>query len=219
VDVSVTYSAIALGEGQVDLPEMAIELQPLGVVQELDLGSVSIQPFVWPGGVDEIPQARPQRDVMGESWSVWDGLVVSMVGLALVLGGGPLVSHVAERRREAKARAAWGTPRERALKELQRLRSLTWDRAGGMAEFYGACTAALRRYWADSEPRLGLWLTSGELVSHLSEDTVSPELPRDVEVAVRNAEHAKFGSQPPPSDTADRDWGTIHGWISALPEQ
>jgi hypothetical protein len=88
-----------------------------------------------------------------------------------------------------------------------------------MAEFYGACTAALRRYFADSEPRLGLWLTSGELMAHLSEDGRSPEFPRDVEVAVRNAEQAKFGSQAPPSDMADKDWGTIHGWISALPER
>jgi hypothetical protein len=169
--------------------------------------------------VDEIPQARPARDVIGGSWSVWDALALSMLALAFVIGGGPLLSHLAERRRVARALAEWGTPRERALKELRRLRSLTWDRSGGIAEFYGACTAALRRYWADSEPGLGLWLTSGELVSHLSEDERSLDFPRDVEVAVRNAEQAKFGSHVPPSDMADRDWGTIHGWISALPER
>jgi hypothetical protein len=219
VDVSVTYPAIALDAGLVDLPALEIELQPLGITQELDLGAVSIASFVWPGGVDEIPQARPARDVIGGSWSVWDALVASMLTIALALGAGPLASHVAERRRAARALAEWGTPRERALKELQRLRSLTWDRAGGVAEFYGACTAALRRYWADTEPRFGLWLTSGELVSRLSEDERSPEFPRDVEVAVRNAEQAKFGNQAPPSDTADKDWGTIHGWITALPEQ
>jgi hypothetical protein len=155
---------------------------------------------------------------MGGSWSVWDALAASMLAMALAIGGGPLVSYVAERRRAAKALAEWGTPRERALKELRRLRSLKWDRAGGMAEFYGACTAALRRYFADSEPRLGLWLTSGELVSQLSEDEQAAEFPHEVEVAVWNAEQAKFGSRAPSPDIADRDWGTIHGWISALPE-
>jgi hypothetical protein len=198
---------------------MAIELQPLGAVRELDLGPVSIAAFVWPGGVDEIPQARPPRDVIGGSWSVWDGLFALVLTLALALGVGPLASHVSERRRAARERAAWGTPRERALKELQRLRSLSWDRAGGVAEFYGACTAAVRRYWADSEPGLGLWLTSGELVSRLSEDEESPEFPRDVEVAVQNAEHAKFAGRDPLPDAAERDWGSIHGWISALPER
>jgi hypothetical protein len=76
VDVSVTYSAIAFAEGPVDLPTLEIGLQPIGVIQEIDLGPASIASFVWTGGVDEVPErARPKMSsagagACGTSWSL-----------------------------------------------------------------------------------------------------------------------------------------------------
>jgi len=217
-DVSVTYSAIALAAGGADLPSLEVELQPFGIIQELDLGQVSIEPFAWPGGVDEVPQARPAKDVVGGSWSVWDALVGSVIAVASTIGIGLVVSNVAARRREARARAELGTPRERALRELQRVHSLTWHRAGRVPEFYEACTAAVRRYWADSEPKLGIWLTSTELMSRLPATGQSGDVLRPVEVVVQNAEQVKFGRHDLQTETAERDWRVVHTWISGMPE-
>ncbi|MEX2581741.1 MAG: hypothetical protein WD766_00575, partial [Gemmatimonadota bacterium] len=109
------------------------------------------------------------------------------------------------------------SPREQALRELERIRSLGWHRNGRMEDFYASSTATLREFARELEPDWNAGLTSTELLRKIEERWGTEGAEQIVE-AIAAAERVKFGYHRPAADAAEADWARIREWVRGAPE-
>jgi hypothetical protein len=191
-------------------------MKPL--TQFLRLGGVDLGPFqpLEEEGIGASP--RPPADVLGGEWSVWRFLVFAVLALA---GLGLLTVLSREVRERAQASALLGvprgSPREEALRELERILALGWHRNGRVDDFYAGTGDVLRRFAVTIEPAWGLHLTSSELVDRLGKHR---GLPDDLALheAILSGERVKFGRERPDPEQAEAHWQVVRSWILARPE-
>lgn len=177
----------------------------------LYLGGVFVMPPSEMVGDDAILEPRPPADVMGGDRSAW--LVAAFVILGIA---GAVVAWWVLR-----ARLGAGTagpvelsPRDEALRELDRIRQLGWHTNGRVADFYDATTGVLRQYAEREKP--SEWrtaLTSTELLGRLRRrwggEAIEP-----LGDTVWTAECVKFGGRRPDAEAAEVDWSRVRDWIA-----
>jgi hypothetical protein len=178
------------------------------------LGSLVLPHFAPLDEPGAVPVARGASDVLGGEWSLWLFLAL---GAASVVGVGGL---------GAAAKRGWGrwggglvarlqgrTPRQDALRELERVRAEGWHRNGRVDDFYAASTDAVRTFAMRHDPDLAVALTTTELVERLRERAGSGV--ERIAPAMTRAERVKFGSEKPDADAAERDWSALREWVRA----
>lgn len=109
------------------------------------------------------------------------------------------------------------SPRQNALRELERVRALGWHREGRSDDFYASSTDAIRTFAHEIEPTLTTALTSSELVRTL-EERWGQEETAALAAVVESAERAKFGSWAPDPEEAERDWTALRDWVRRAPQ-
>jgi hypothetical protein len=242
VEVTATYPAVGFVEGLIELPWIELGFLPRGdpasgdttlvrslassdaevagrpPTRLLRLGGVDVGTFepLDAEGLGASP--RPPADVIGSGWSVTRVLAVTLLPMAAIAGLVTLGRESWTRITVASAqRGQTVAPRQRALAELERIRSLGWHRNGRLPDFYEATGDALRRYAGSLEPDWGSHLTSSELVARLDERWRSPEADA-LGATIGRGEGVKFGRHRPDPERAERDWEVIRDWIRERPE-
>lgn len=201
-----------------ELPrEEAAELALL----EVPLGSATVLDYP---PVDEpdstaVLAPRPAADVVGGQWSIW---LLLAVGLATVAGAGGIGALVprwwAGGGAALLARLRGDSPKQRSLRELERIRSFGWQRDERVDDFYASTTAVLRHFAAQLDAEIGPALTATELVARLERRPDLRKLDRLSET-LSTAERVKFGSFRPDAGAAESDWSVIRDWIRDAPER
>ncbi len=167
-------------------------------------------------------QPRPPADVVGFNWNVPAVLGASLLSLLLL---GVVTVHARE---WLAVRAAAGaqveappeTPeewRERALAELDRLRTRGDHRAGRLRDFYEDSGDVIRAYMAHFDPSWNRSRTSTELMRDLAAAPGWPDLDA-LAGAMGRGEVAKFAAAAAREEgaaTAERDWETMRAWVDA----
>ena len=224
-DIQATYPVIGLLDGIVDLPGLELSLRPVGAPAStvetgvVYLGTAEIGPFLalTEEGAAAVP--RPPADVLGGTWSIWRVLALVVGLVALLAAAGYLVP-----RWWRDGGAAWvarlrgRSPRQDALRELERIRSLAWHRNGRVADFYVSSTGTLRQFAQRLDPAWTPALTSSELMQELKGRWGTAGVEK-LASAVSVAERVKFGAHRPDPDAAEADWAAIRDWVRSLPEE
>ena len=241
VDVRASYPVMGFLNGRVDLPSLELWIRPVtdremsGPRPASDLGDVLLDPAnglrrtLIPVGAIQIAPLRemaeagdglfprPPADVLGGQWSSW---LLSAVGLTIIAStvlAWFLVSRWRLARSAAEGLGQGGSPRDEALRELDRIRGLGWHAEGRFIEFYEASTRVLRRFSEQYEPEWGIALTSSELLAKLR-GRWGPSSVERLASAVSVAEWVKFGRYRPEIEAAEGHWIMIRDWILGMPE-
>lgn len=237
VEVTARYPVIGYVEGRMDLPEIELWLRRGGPGGDslargasdaaalddrdrrlLRLGAVMVAPYAAMADSGALLVPRPAAGVMGGEWSLWLILAVGVASTAGLGGAGMLVTRWWNATGAALfSRARGRTPRQDALRELERIRALGWHRNGRVDEFYASSTDTLRHYAGQVDPAWGAALTSMELLARL-EERWGPVRAQGLAPAIEVAERVKFGSDRPGPDAAEADWAAIRDWIKSAPE-
>mgnify|MGYP001074090215 CR=1 FL=1 len=241
VDIRAVYPLIALQQGLVPLPSIEVAVRPressiserLGplssaspddlvrqgfTIHEIPIGAVQIAEYAPLAESDSALVPRPAADVVGGQWSVW--IIVGAVTAILLVLGAVIAWFTGLWSRLAPS--LFGprplSPKQEALRELDRIRALGWHRNGRMDDFYAASTDALRRYAGRLDPEWVPALTSRELLAQLEQRWGESRLEVLAEV-IETAERVKFGRYRPDGDQAEADWSAIRDWIVKGPEK
>lgn len=243
VDVVATYPVMGFLSGEVALPRLEVWVGPAsgageaGSVRSTDdldrlsaaqaetlrsvvvpTGMIRIEALGEMAGAADSLLPRPPADVLGGWWSPWLILVAALSALMLVGVAWTLLSRWRSRPRRPAAPGLGRSPREEALRELERIRSLGWHREGRLAEFYDATTAVLRRLSEQEERDWGTALTSTELMERIR-SRWGVERASELAAAVAAAERVKFGRYRPDAEVAEAHWAVIRDWIESMRDQ
>jgi hypothetical protein len=214
-------AAASAGGGTTELPSVRLASQESSLTEGerrlLRIGGISFIEYAPLNDSTALLIPRPPADVLGGRWSVWLWLAAAVVSAAGVAGTSALAPRVWEATGGAVvARMRRKTPRQEALEELDRVRSLGLHRNGKIDEFYASSTSVLRRYAAQIEPEWNEGLTSSELSARIA-GRWSTSRSKALQTSIETAERAKFGAHQPDIDSAERDWTTIRNWIMETP--
>lgn len=238
LDVNATYPVMAFLPGGVELPFVELWTRPAGPGEapdvrpsselqdterdaddtehaELYLGGVFIMPPSAMVGDNEGLEPRPPADVLGGDRSPWLVAAVAVVVVAAGVVGWLLVAARLGRTPPPPPLS----PRDDALRELDRIRALGWHTNGHIVDFYDATTGVLRHYAERLKP--GEWrtaLTSSELLGRLAEGRGDDRLD-SLRPSVWTAECVKFGTRRPDTETAEDDWSHVREWIAREADQ
>ncbi len=177
----------------------------------LYLGGVFVMPPAEMVGDDAVLEPRPPADVVGGERSAW--LVAALVVVGLTAG---LIAWLlfAGRLRTGATTPAALSPRDEALRELDRIHELGWHANGRVADFYDATTGVLRHYAERRDPaRWRTALTSSELLARLREQR-GGDATESLGATVWTAECVKFGGRRPDAEAAEADWTQVRDWIA-----
>ena len=241
LDILATYPVMGFLNGRVELPSVEVwtrapadgessgprSLRDLGDVGPaaaeglgrilISTGAVQITPLTEMAESSEGLFPRPPADVLGGQWSIW---ILSAVALT-ILTGGFLAWLLLSRWREARTRddvtLIRASPRDEALKALDRILGLGWLGEDRLVEFYEASTGVLRRFSEQFKSEWGIALTSTELLARLR-DRWGLSSVEDLKEAISVAEWVKFGRYRPETDVPEKHWRMIRDWIARMPE-
>lgn len=239
VDVVATYPLIGFLSGQIRLPLLEAWVGPAPAAEagamvhsasDLDrlsaeeaetmrlavvpTGFIRLEALREMAGAGDSLLPRPPADVLGGRWSLWLILGAAITAVAIAVAAGALLSRWRDRRRRAAPPPFGRSPREEALRELERIRSLGWHREGRLAEFYDATTGVLRRFSEQEERDWGTALTSTELMERIRARW-GPERAGELAAAVIAAERVKFGRDRPGAEAAEAHWKAVRDWIAS----
>lgn len=107
-------------------------------------------------------------------------------------------------------------PREKALAELERARSLGLVEAGDWKGFFSLVSGALRNYLVAVSPRLGADLTTGEITNAVQQEPVEPDAVAALEQVLRAADLVKFARYSPSELEAEATWSAAREVIERI---
>ncbi len=241
VDVRANYPVMGFLNGRVDLPSLELWIRQVtdpemsGVRPASDLGDALLDPVdgarrtLIPVGAIQIAPLRemaeagdalfprPPADVLGGQWSIW---LLSAIGVTIIAStvlAWFLISRWKLANSATEGHDQGRSPRDEALRELDRIRELGWHAEGRFVEFYEGSTAVLRGFSAQYEQEWGIALTSSELLERLR-DRWGPSSVEVLASAVSVAEWVKFGRYRPEIEAAEGHWMMIRDWIVGMPE-
>lgn len=210
------------GAAVLRLVDAPAELSDELAMVELPLGTITVggyEPLEALREGDQVAAPRPPADVLGGEWSLW---LILAVGFASAAGAGGLATLLrgwwTAGGGRVLGRLRGATPKQRALRELERIRGLGWHQDGRVADFYDSSTGALRRFAAESDPESSTALTTSQLLSRLETRSGAGRRTDRLADALAAAERAKFGSFRPTAEMAEADWATIRDWIRSTPD-
>lgn len=159
-------------------------------------------------------EAKPPKDVLGRNWVWW---LWALAALLLALAIALLVWWLVHRRRRTPAVSVPElSPRERALRELDAIRSERLFDRPSPAPFYERVSAVLRSYLSEVDPRWGRDRTTTELSAAML-PAATPEMAARLRALLREADAVKFASARPDAATAQRHLDQVRMWVEGFP--
>ena len=159
-------------------------------------------------------EAKPPKDVLGANWVWW---LWALLALALAIAVALLVWWWLRRRaRQPAVIVPEVSPRERALRELEAIRSERLFDRPSMAPFYERVSAVLRTYVADVDPRWGRDRTTTELSAAIL-PAATPEMAARLRALLREADAVKFANARPDAGSAQRHLDHARAWVEGFP--
>lgn len=211
--LTMSYPVSAWRPGAVALP--AVPIRIVGPEGETSL-EARLPGFVvrsiLPADAEKI-EPRGLKDVLGANRTWWPLLLALLVGSVAAAGG----VWYWRTRRGAKPLPVVPPipPRERALAELDRARTMGLLEAGEFKAFYSIVTGAVRGFLESVEPDLGAEWTTTELLEKADRRLDSDSLERLGQL-LRAADLVKFARREPRREDALGDWELARTWVLAF---
>lgn len=163
-------------------------------------------------------QPKPPAGVVGPDRLLWPYILAAILALLLLA----LLAWWLWRRLRRRAPVVMVapeevlTPRERALRELDRTRAAGLLETGETKLFYSRSTDAVRRYLDALNPGWGADRTTSELIPRLRslDLAVAAALARLLD----RADLVKFARLRPAQGEASSDWSALREWVERFPE-
>ncbi|HEX9108855.1 MAG TPA: hypothetical protein VF832_16530 [Longimicrobiales bacterium] len=161
-------------------------------------------------------QPKPPKDVVGPDRLLWPYILAAILALILLA---LLIWWLVKRLRRRPVVVAPEerlTARERALRDLDRVRVAGLLEAGESKLFYVHSTIAVRRYLDALDPTWGADRTTSELIPRLRklDLRVAAALARLLD----RADLVKFARLRPAQSEALTDWMELRKWVETFPE-
>lgn len=174
---------------------ITVKMPQFNVVSVLPADTTNIQP-------------KPPKDVLGKDRLWWPWLL-----LAIAIASAIAIAYWFWRKKKNKPVAeepvAMVLPRDRALQELERIRTLGLAREGMYKRHYTLVSEVLRQYMETVDANWIGGLTTDEL-SRLTRSSV--EVKPAIRV-LRSADMVKFAAAPSTTDEAEGDLDRARDWI------
>lgn len=212
VTVVAAYPLTAWRTGPLELPmfmpwlrdaegrkQMAVALPDINVISVLPADTAGIKP-------------KPPKDVLGADRLWWPWLLLA---LAVAVALGVLYWWWRRRGRAEPAEAPIPAimPRERALHEIDRIRTLGLIEQKEYKRYYSLLSEVLRQYVQTVEPAWSTYLTTEELAARSAGNAgVKPAMS-----VLRHADLVKFARSIPEPDAARADLDHARAWVSNYP--
>lgn len=179
-----------------------VALPALHVVSVLPVDTAGLEP-------------RPPKDVLGPTRSVWTWLLAALLLAAAVA----LALWLARRRRPAPlgVEEPRVSARQRAIEELERVRTAGLLERGELKAFYGGVTGALRGFVEALDAGWGTDLTTRELRARLNGE-LPPPLGAELVALLEEADQVKFAGRAAAAEAARAEWERARSWVEAVPE-
>jgi hypothetical protein len=210
---TIVYPVTAWRTGEFELPTITLVLSGPDEIRELSASfpSISVR-SVLPTDTAGV-EPRPPKDVLGPSRLLWPWIVGA---LSLIAALGAFVYY----RRRSRGRvpgltfdvAQAGSPKERALAELERVRARGLVEAGQYKEFSSGTPAALRGGPEGDDTAGGSELTSAELLTACS-DGIATETAESLARILGAADQVKFNRRQPAPAEALGEWEAVRHWV------
>ncbi|MBX6365175.1 MAG: hypothetical protein IRZ00_15000 [Gemmatimonadetes bacterium] len=218
-EVTVVYPVTPWRTGTMALPRIAIRLTgPQGErLLTVVLPAVTVR-SVLPADTTGI-QPKPPSDVLGPNRLLWPFVLAAILLLLLLLALAYWLWRRwrARRDRVVEVPAEVLSPRERTIREFDRIRGLRLVEMGESKAFYSLVTATLREYLAGLDPRWGTDLTTSELLAELRE-TAGWGPAHELTPLLGAADLVKFARRRPAADEALAEWAALRRWVETFPE-
>ncbi|HEX9108016.1 MAG TPA: hypothetical protein VF832_12325 [Longimicrobiales bacterium] len=162
-------------------------------------------------------QPKPPAGVVGPDRLLWPYIVAGLLALLLLL---LLLWWIWRRLHRPPvvivAREEVLTPRERALRELDRARNAGLLETGEVKLFYSRSTDALRQYLGALSEAWGADRTTSELIPRLR--VVDLATAASLARLLDRADLVKFARFRPSQAEAFSDWAVLREWVERFPE-
>lgn len=212
-EVTLSYPLTAWRTGEHPIPQVTIVLGGVDGPHELQGAFpkalvLSVLPTDTAGVAP-----RPPKDVLGASRLLWPWILGALTLVGVLAG----LIYYRRRRGDRVPALAFdvahaGSPRERALAALDRVRSQGLVESGDLKEFYSGTFATLRAFIEEFDTAWGAELTSTELLRACRpalEDGAADHLTQ----LLAAADQVKFNRRQPEPGEAFREWEAVRGWI------
>jgi hypothetical protein len=219
----VTYPITVWRPGTDTLPPITATIRANGTERSLRVDlPVVIVTSVLPADTSNL-EPKPPRDVWGANRLWWPIILAAALGVALIA---LLIWWWRRRRRQTTVEPVVTmpavTPREWALRELERLTAARLIERGEVRLFYIELSEILRKYLALLDNAWSTDLTTNELSDRLIASKVTPGL---LFTLIDRADLVKFARHRPPLEQGKRDLEAARAWVDyfeppalALPE-
>ena len=214
--VTAVYPITAWRPGVHPLPPVIVEIVAAGAAGAeradtvpVSLPTVTIRSVLPKDTAGAEP--KPAKAVVGRNWMIWPFIIGGLLLLAAIA---LLVRWwILRRRRRPFVPVPAAPPRERALAALDHIRASDLLRAGGAHAFYGAVSEVLRRFLAETDPRLGVELTTTELAGVLPASTAAATA-SELLLLLRDADLVKFARLRPETGVANAFFDRARAWVA-----
>lgn len=159
-------------------------------------------------------EPRAAKDILTTERIIPRWLLLMLVLLLLL--GAAAVWRWASLRRISPPSNPPHRPREEALAELERARSLGLVEAGDWKGFFSLVSDALRTYLMAVSPQLGADLTTGEITNAVQRERVEPDAAAALEQVLRAADLVKFARYSPSELEAEATWSAAREVIEQI---
>ncbi len=161
-------------------------------------------------------QPKPPKDVVGPNRLLWPYILAALLALLLLA---LLIYWLIKRLRRRVVVLVPEerlTARERALRDLDRVRASGLMEAGESKLFYSRATEAVRQYLDTLDPAWGADRTTSELIPRLRrlDLKVAAALARQLD----RADLVKFARLRPAQSEVLTDWMEMRKWVETFPE-
>ena len=208
--ITAAYPVVLWRPGEIALPTvpMLVRTGARERTMQITLPAINVL-SVLPADTTNI-EAKPPKDVWGANRVWWPWI------LALLLLAAAAAAYWWYRKRRVPAVVVpvvpVADPRERALRELQRIRDLRLIEHGEFKQHYFRVTEVLRIFAEANEPD---WSTD------LTTDELAPRLQRRPDAALllkllRSADTVKFARRVPTVTEARADLDDAEGWVGSF---
>ena len=215
-ELTVVYPLTPWRPGDLTIPLIPLRIVGPGVDRQLTARLVTLHVRSVLPADTALRVPKPPKDVVGPNRLLWPYILAAILALLLLLALLYWLWRHLRRRVVVVAPEEVLTARERALRELDRVRAAGLLETDEVKAFYSRSTDAVRGYLDALDPTWGADRTTSELIPRVR--TLDLKVAAALARLLDRADLVKFARFRPAAPEAQTDWAELRRWVEAFPE-
>ncbi len=215
-ELTVVFPLTPWRTGDLPIPPIPLRVVGPGVDRQLQATLVGLHARSVLPADTALRQPKPPKDVVGPDRLLWPYILAAILALLLLAALIYWLWRRLRRRALVVVPEEVLSPRERALRELDRVRAAGLLETDEVKAFYSRSTDAVRGYLDVLDPGWGADRTTSELIPRLR--TLDLKIAAELARVLDRADLVKFARVRPASPEALGDWGELRRWVEQFPE-